>query len=67
MLLLFAGGVMKRWWIGALTAFVLLEKLARHPHADVPVDGLRLQARIAAVSQRDASSFLAPEMPCKLS
>jgi predicted metal-binding membrane protein len=28
MLLLFAGGVMKRWWIGALTAFVLLEKLA---------------------------------------
>jgi len=28
MLLLFAGGVMNLWWIGALTAFVLLEKLA---------------------------------------
>jgi predicted metal-binding membrane protein len=28
MLLLFAGGVMNLWWIGALTIFVLLEKLA---------------------------------------
>jgi len=28
MLLLFAGGVMNLWWIGALTVFVLLEKLA---------------------------------------
>ena len=28
MLLLFVGGVMNLWWIGALTAFVLLEKLA---------------------------------------
>jgi predicted metal-binding membrane protein len=28
MLLLFAGGVMNLWWIGALTGFVLLEKLA---------------------------------------
>lgn len=28
MLLLFAGGVMNLWWIGALTAFVLLEKIA---------------------------------------
>jgi len=28
MLLLFAGGVMNLWWIAALTAFVLLEKLA---------------------------------------
>jgi hypothetical protein len=28
MLLLFAGGVMNLWWIGALTASVLLEKLA---------------------------------------
>ena len=28
MLLLFAGGVMNLCWIGALTVFVLLEKLA---------------------------------------
>ncbi len=28
MLLLFVGGVMNLWWIGALTIFVLLEKLA---------------------------------------
>jgi predicted metal-binding membrane protein len=28
MLLLFAGGVMNLWWIGALTVFVLLEKVA---------------------------------------
>jgi predicted metal-binding membrane protein len=28
MLLLFVGGVMNLWWIGAITAFVLLEKLA---------------------------------------
>jgi len=28
MLLLFAGGVMNLWWIGGLTVFVLLEKLA---------------------------------------
>jgi predicted metal-binding membrane protein len=28
MLLLFVGGVMNLWWIGALTVFVLLEKLA---------------------------------------
>ncbi|HXC34670.1 MAG TPA: DUF2182 domain-containing protein, partial [Candidatus Acidoferrales bacterium] len=28
MLLLFVGGVMNLWWIGALTAFVLIEKLA---------------------------------------
>jgi len=28
MLLLFAGGVMNLWWIGALTALVLIEKLA---------------------------------------
>ena len=28
MLLLFVGGVMNLWWIGALTMFVLLEKLA---------------------------------------
>jgi len=28
MLLLFVGGVMNLWWIAALTAFVLLEKLA---------------------------------------
>jgi predicted metal-binding membrane protein len=28
MLLLFAGGVMNLWWIGALTVFVLLEKIA---------------------------------------
>jgi predicted metal-binding membrane protein len=28
MLLLFAGGVMNLWWLAALTAFVLLEKLA---------------------------------------
>ncbi|HWW02766.1 MAG TPA: DUF2182 domain-containing protein [Candidatus Acidoferrum sp.] len=28
MLLLFVGGVMNLWWIGALTLFVLLEKLA---------------------------------------
>jgi predicted metal-binding membrane protein len=29
MLLLFVGGVMNLWWIGALTVFVLLEKFAR--------------------------------------
>ena len=28
MLLLFVGGVMNLWWIGLLTLFVLLEKLA---------------------------------------
>ena len=28
MLLLFVGGVMNLWWLGALTVFVLLEKLA---------------------------------------
>jgi predicted metal-binding membrane protein len=28
MLLLFVGGVMNLWWIGALTVFVLIEKLA---------------------------------------
>ena len=28
MLLLFVGGVMNLWWIGALTIFVLIEKVA---------------------------------------
>jgi predicted metal-binding membrane protein len=28
MLLLFVGGVMNLWWIGALTALILIEKLA---------------------------------------
>ena len=28
LLLLFVGGVMNLWWIGALTALVLIEKLA---------------------------------------
>ena len=41
MLLLFAGGVMNLWWVGAITLFVLLEKLA-----PVGVQGGRLSGTL---------------------
>jgi predicted metal-binding membrane protein len=42
MLLLFVGGVMSLLWIGAITAFVLLEKLAPHGAQGGRLSGLAL-------------------------
>ncbi len=42
MLLLFVGGVMSLLWIGAITAFVLIEKLAPYPAQGGRLSGLAL-------------------------
>jgi predicted metal-binding membrane protein len=48
--LLFVGGVMNLLWIGAITLFVLLEKLAPQGHVGARLGGFALVALGAAVA-----------------
>ena len=49
MLLAFAAGVANLWWMAALTALMVYEKLGRHGPCAVPVAGVVLLTLAALV------------------